>query len=198
MDGKVSNDGASLGFASRFPIITDRTELHFSQSRHNFFTDAGISKFLSSLGGIGMYLGLTGSPLKGRELMYFGVGKYYIEHCCCFRLDSCTGNLDDLMSDLSLNHSRNASRIEDIIKATTVPFPNPDEDVLSLCAWYPSQLDRFNEISQLFNPCFISDKNVLDLLHRLESTSDFSRDILSHIQGSTALLQVITPLLSNL
>lgn len=135
MDGKVSNDGASLGFASRFPIITDRTELHFSQSRHNFFTDAGVSKFLSSLGGVGMYLALTGSPLKGRELMYFGVGKYYIEHCSCVPLDSRVGNVDDLMSDLSLNHSRSVSRVEEIIKATTVPFPNPDEDILSWVAF---------------------------------------------------------------
>ena len=88
IDGKVSNDGAAIAFASRFPVITDRTELHFSQSRHNFFTDAGTSKFLSSLRGVGMYLALTGAPLKGRELLYFGVGKYYIEHCRLHLLSS--------------------------------------------------------------------------------------------------------------
>lgn len=35
------------------------------------------------------------------------------------------------MSDLSLNHSRNPSRIAEILEATTIPFPNPDEDVMS-------------------------------------------------------------------
>lgn len=35
------------------------------------------------------------------------------------------------MSDLSLNHSRSPSSIAEILEATTVPFPNPDEDVMS-------------------------------------------------------------------
>ena len=88
IDGKVSKDGAAIAFASRFPVLTDRTEIHVIQSSHNFFTDAGTSKFLSSLRGVGMYLALTGAPLKGRELLYFGVGKYYIEHCRLHLLSS--------------------------------------------------------------------------------------------------------------
>lgn len=81
MDGEVSGDGAALGLNARFPIFTERTSLSFPQCKYGYFPDAGISKFLSSLGGYGMYLALTGSKLQGYDLLYLGLGRYYVEHC---------------------------------------------------------------------------------------------------------------------
>lgn len=83
MDGEVSADGAALGVASRFPIITENTSLSFPEVRYGAFPDAGSSKLLNSLGGLGMYLALTGDRMTGLDLMYYGVFQRYIERCTC-------------------------------------------------------------------------------------------------------------------
>ena len=84
MDGEVSADGAAFGLNARFPNFTENTSLSFPQCQNGYFPDAGLSKFLSSLGGYGMYLALTGHTLKGADLMYLGLGRYYVEHCIEF------------------------------------------------------------------------------------------------------------------
>lgn len=80
MDGEVVGDGAALGFNSRFPVITDQTSIRFPQCKYGFFPDAGLSKYLSSLGGYGMYLALTGAKVQGFDLLYLGLARYYIHH----------------------------------------------------------------------------------------------------------------------
>lgn len=50
-----------------------------SEARLGFFTDVAGGYFLSRLRNhIGMYLGLTGARLKGKELVATGVANYYV------------------------------------------------------------------------------------------------------------------------
>lgn len=50
-----------------------------SEARLGFFTDVGGGYFLSRLRNhIGMYLGLTGARLKGKELVATGVANFYV------------------------------------------------------------------------------------------------------------------------
>ena len=86
MDGEVAADGAAHGFNARFPIITERTSLHFPQAKYGLFPDAGISKFLSSLGGYGLYLALTDAKIEGYDLLYLCLGRNFIEHCMIYSI----------------------------------------------------------------------------------------------------------------
>ena len=83
MDGEVVADGAAIGIASRFPIITENASLSFPEVRYGAFPDAGSSKLLNSLGGLGMYMALTGDRISGLDLMYYGIFQRYIERCRC-------------------------------------------------------------------------------------------------------------------
>ena len=85
MDGEVVADGAAIGIASRFPIITENTSLSFPEVRYGAFPDAGSSKLLNSLGGLGMYLALTGDRISGLDLMYYDIFQRYIERCRCLK-----------------------------------------------------------------------------------------------------------------
>ena len=58
MNGTFLTSAASLFLNARFPIITESTSLRFHSAQLGFFPDAGATKLLSSLGGLGMYLGL--------------------------------------------------------------------------------------------------------------------------------------------
>lgn len=132
MDGEVSADGAALGLMSRFPIFTERTSLTFPECKYGFFPDAGLSKFLSSLGGYGMYLALTGHKLQGHDLMVLGLGRYFVEHCTHCTSHSFLATVETLLNELSQNHSRNSDRIESIIESISTPLPAPSEEVMSL------------------------------------------------------------------
>ena len=52
-----------------------------------------------------------------------------------------------------------------------------------------SFIEHYNEISQLFNPCFTQDTSVLDLLTRLQQ-SETGQQIYNQLKNSTSQLQV--------
>lgn len=60
-----------------------------------------------------------------------------------------------------------------------MPLPTPPEELI----------DRYNSISQLFNPCFHSDSSVLDLIRRLQGDgSEFANHILERILKSPSMV----------
>lgn len=133
---------------------------------------------LCSLGGLGMYLALTGESISGLDLIHYGIFQNYIERGLYYPFSSLLASLDILLDDLSLNHSRDPHRLQSIIETTTIPLPNPPEELI----------DRYNTISQLFNPCFHSDSSVMDLIRRLQGDgSEFAAHTLERILQSPSM-----------
>ena len=65
-----------------------------------------------------------------------------------------------------------------------MPVPEPSESVI----------DHYNEISQLFNPCFHADTSVRDVISRLKGTSsEFAKTTLRKLEKgwSAGTLQMI-------
>lgn len=178
MDGKACGDGVALGLAGRFPIVTENTSISFPEVRYGYFPDGASSKMLCSLGGLGMYLALTGESISGLDLIHYGIFQNYIERGLYYPFSSLLASLDILLDDLSLNHSRDPHRLQSIIETTTIPLPNPPEELI----------DRYNTISQLFNPCFHSDSSVMDLIRRLQGDgSEFATRTLERILQSPSM-----------
>ena len=63
-------------------IATDNTVYAMPETAIGFFTDVGGSYFLSRVKNgdtsLGLYLGLTGHRLKGRELVKWGVATHFV------------------------------------------------------------------------------------------------------------------------
>lgn len=65
-----------------------------------------------------------------------------------------------------------------------MPLPEPSEAII----------DKYNEISQLFNPCFHADSSVKDVIARLQgSTSEFAETTLKMMMKawSVGTLQMV-------
>ena len=47
-------------------------------------------------------------------------------------MDECVASLEELLKELSNNHSRNPEQIESIIDSVSIPLPPLNEDVMSM------------------------------------------------------------------
>lgn len=73
--------GGGVGISVHAPIriATENSVFAMPEARLGFFTDVAGGYFLSRLrSNIGLYLGLTGARLKGKELVATGVANYYV------------------------------------------------------------------------------------------------------------------------
>ncbi len=62
--------GVGLSIFAPFRIATERTVFAMPETLIGYFPDVGASYFLPRLDGeIGLYLGMTGAPIKGREVL---------------------------------------------------------------------------------------------------------------------------------
>lgn len=62
--------GAGLAMPAQFRVATEKTQFAMPETKIGYFPDVGASYFLSRLDGqIGTYLALTGTTLKGREVL---------------------------------------------------------------------------------------------------------------------------------
>lgn len=112
MNGTFLTSAASLFLNARFPIITESTSLRFHSAQLGFFPDAGATKLLSSLGGLGMYLGLSGSELSGHSLVHFGLSPWFIENEA----------LEAFINDMSQNASRNLETLQERLAQNAMPL----------------------------------------------------------------------------
>ena len=176
IDGKATADGAALGLVSRFPIVTENASISFPEVKYGFFPDGGSTKLLSSLGGLGMYMALTGASLRGADLVSYGLSRTFIERCRCYSAKSHTASLESLFEELTKSHRRRPQAVERLLARETMPLPAVDE----------ASLARFDAVSRLFNPCFHTDTSVLDTLHRLsEDPSPFAQETYRRICADT-------------
>ena len=66
----IVGGGVGLSIFAPFRIATERTVFAMPETLIGYFPDVGASYFLPRLDGeIGLYLGLTGAPIKGREVL---------------------------------------------------------------------------------------------------------------------------------
>lgn len=60
--------GAGISVHGRFRVATENTVFAMPETAIGFFPDVGGSFFLSRLGPLGVYLGLTGKRLTGSDV----------------------------------------------------------------------------------------------------------------------------------
>jgi enoyl-CoA hydratase/carnithine racemase len=79
MDGITMGGGMGLAQGSRLRIVGDRTRMAMPEVGIGFFPDVGGSYFLSRLpGAMGMYLALTGLPIRAADALYCGLADFYL------------------------------------------------------------------------------------------------------------------------
>lgn len=75
--------GGGVGLSCHSPIrvATDNTLYAMPETGIGFFTDVGGSYFLSRVKNnisLGLYLGITGHRIKGRDLVKWGIATHYV------------------------------------------------------------------------------------------------------------------------
>lgn len=68
MDGVTMGGGAGVSIHGKFRVATENTVFAMPETAIGFIPDVGGTFFLSRLGALGTYLGLTGARLTGFDL----------------------------------------------------------------------------------------------------------------------------------
>lgn len=84
LNGVCMGAGVGLAVHSRYRVATEKTVLAMPETLIGAFPGWGIANFFSQLPGqLGLYMGLTGQPLKGRIWLCISVyGLSLIHHKC--------------------------------------------------------------------------------------------------------------------
>eukprot|EP00871_Galdieria_phlegrea_P004895 jgi/Galph1/5406/GphlegSOOS_G4014.1 len=78
-DGICMGGGAGISVHGPIRIATERTIFSMPECGIGLHPDVGVSYFLAKLpNNIGMYLGLTGARLTGRDVYYAGIATHYV------------------------------------------------------------------------------------------------------------------------
>ena len=79
LNGIVMGGGVGLSVHGHVRVATDTTIFAMPETGIGFFPDVGGTYFLPRLrGSLGMYLGLTGARLRGRDLLTAGVATHFV------------------------------------------------------------------------------------------------------------------------
>ncbi|KAJ2259175.1 3-hydroxyisobutyryl-CoA hydrolase [Coemansia sp. RSA 376] len=79
LDGYTMGGGVGLSVHAAFRVATESTVFAMPETKIGFFPDVGATFFLPRMDGqTGVYLGLTGQRLKGRDLVYAGVATHFV------------------------------------------------------------------------------------------------------------------------
>lgn len=79
VDGIVMGGGVGLSVHGNFRVVTEKALFAMPETAIGLFPDVGASNFLNKLpGSLGLYFGLTGERLKGRDLFKAGIGTHFI------------------------------------------------------------------------------------------------------------------------
>lgn len=80
IDGITMGGGVGLSVHGRYRVATEKTMFAMPETAIGLFPDVGGGHFLPRLQGkMGLYLGLTGFRLKGRDVQQSGVATHYCE-----------------------------------------------------------------------------------------------------------------------
>lgn len=77
--GITMGGGVGIAYHSKYRIASDNTLCSLPETALGFFPDVGATYFLPRLPGyVGMYLGLTGAQLRGREVVTVGLASHFV------------------------------------------------------------------------------------------------------------------------
>jgi enoyl-CoA hydratase/carnithine racemase len=94
MDGIVMGGGMGIAQGASLRAVTDRTRMAMPEVGIGFFPDVGASYFLSRLpGALGVYLGLSGTPIRAADALHAGLADVYLSHEALDRLDAVLATL---------------------------------------------------------------------------------------------------------
>lgn len=80
IDGITMGGGVGLSVHGKYRVATERTMFAMPETAIGLFPDVGGSFFLPKLPGkLGLYLGLTGYRLRGRDVQKAGIATHYVD-----------------------------------------------------------------------------------------------------------------------
>lgn len=80
VDGITMGGGVGLSVHGKYRVATERTMFAMPETAIGLFPDVGGGYFLPKLQGkLGLYLGLTGFRLKGKDVAKAGIATHYVE-----------------------------------------------------------------------------------------------------------------------
>lgn len=80
LNGLVRGSAIGLALSGTYQIATERTDMSFPETGYGFIPDCGASLFLSRLPGeLGKWLALTGSAIKGTDVVALGLASHFCE-----------------------------------------------------------------------------------------------------------------------
>ena len=80
IDGITMGGGVGLSVHGKYRVATERTMFAMPETAIGLFPDVGGGHFLPRMTGkLGLYLGLTGFRLKGRDVQKSGVATHFVE-----------------------------------------------------------------------------------------------------------------------
>lgn len=80
IDGLAMGGAAVYSTPGKYRIATERTAFSMPETAIGYFNDAGSSYFLSRLDhNFGIYMGMTGTPVKGYDMKKVGLATHFIE-----------------------------------------------------------------------------------------------------------------------
>lgn len=104
IDGIVMGGGVGLSVHGKYRVATERTLFAMPETAIGLFPDVGGGYFLPRMAGnMGMFLGLTGFRLKGRDVHMAGFATHFVE----------SSTLEDLENDLI--RCKSASEIDQLL-----------------------------------------------------------------------------------
>ena len=79
LDGIVMGGGVGLSVHGAFRVATEKSVFAMPETAIGFFPDVGGSHFLPRLKGkLGLFLGLTGHRLEGRDVYKAGIATHFV------------------------------------------------------------------------------------------------------------------------
>ncbi|CAG2105580.1 unnamed protein product [Medioppia subpectinata] len=79
INGIVMGGGVGISVHGPFRVVTEKAVFAMPETAIGFFPDVGASHFLPRLPGkLGLFLGLTGHRLTGRDIVKAGVGTHFV------------------------------------------------------------------------------------------------------------------------
>lgn len=89
LNGITMGGGVGLSVHGRYRVATEKTMIAMPETKIGLFPDVGGSYFLPRLQvNLGLYLGLTGDRLKGKDVLKAGIATHYIPSNRLYELET--------------------------------------------------------------------------------------------------------------
>ena len=152
-DGIVMGGGVGITVHGKYRVATENTMLAMPETKIGYYPDVGSTFFLPRLkGGLGAFIGLTGSRLNPDDLMYAGIATHFIK----------SEQLDDMVKEIEGTSVEDDFDVDNILNTFSIDHPTKDESFLAR---------NQEEIDQTFD----GKEAVEDIIIALESISQQSK-----------------------